>query len=101
MQGAREGSGLTAEACPDGGTDEWTPLDALGVRVREVTHLAEGGMWLAAQRLLLVDRDLSVEDREHYECHALGRALEELLPSPQSVRPASLRQASREQSSAD
>lgn len=50
-------------------------LRMAGVRVREVTDLAEGALWLAAHKLLLIDAELTPSQREGVTCRILGRAL--------------------------
>lgn len=52
---------------------DYLVLSLLGVRVREVSDLAERAIWLDEERLLFVDHDLTPEDREKMVCLVLGR----------------------------
>ena len=51
-------------------------LAALGVRVIEIDDWEPGATYLRRFRTLLVDSELSPEDRGHAACHALGMAAE-------------------------
>ena len=46
-----------------GGMEAFAALMMMGVRVREVCGLIEGNVWVPDRSLLLIDRDLPVDDR--------------------------------------